>query len=141
MSLCTWGFPAEAVEDGEVLADLFEAVEEEAPFLDVFDQLDGFVLAEVAGEDVVAAPEFEIEVGAAATETAFLDAPAGDGLEAFEDFGLNAEVVGLGVFEDIEQDFHRPIIRYKQTKINKCSVTPHKGAFHAAGPGVVIEGG
>ena len=104
------GFPPETLEDSKILTDVLEPLEEVLPLLDLLEELDGFILAEVFGDDAAAVAEEEVIV-IAVTEAAFLDAAARDVGEAFLNAGFHVEVMGLGVLEDVDEDLHGDSVR------------------------------
>lgn len=105
-------FPPETFEDGEILTNVLESFLEVLPLLDLFEEFDGLLFAEVFGDDAAAVAEEEVIV-IAVTESAFLDASARDVSEAFPDAGFHVEVMGLGVLKDIEQNLHGDSVRNK----------------------------
>jgi hypothetical protein len=105
-------FPPEALQDGEVLSDVLEPLEEVIPLLDFLEELDGLLFPEIFGDDATAFAGKEVIVIAVA-EAAFLDAAARDLGKTFLDPGFHVEVMGLGVLEDVDQNLHGDSVRNK----------------------------
>jgi hypothetical protein len=122
------------VEDGEGLTNVLKSLDQKTAFLYFLEQLNGFVLTEIFRYDARPLAKVEVIIIAPAANSAFENGAAGDDVQTLLDGGLDVDVMGLGILENVEKDLHGISLHYKRQKINKCSVSRCLVAFLKEAP-------